>query len=156
VLLDPKNEEGFTPRRLGALLAEYAPTLTRAAKRRDVVEALFLLLEDPSAHREVLAAPLTRLAFAYLTKVRQNGKVCDPVAAFHLSNGARLERINAFGNLRPYGLKASYGATVNYRYVPDELEENHERFVAGGQIHIASALEREQEAVNKAWRGDPA
>jgi malonyl-CoA decarboxylase len=157
VLLDRKNEEGFTPRRLGALLAEYAPSLTRAAKRRDVVEALFLLLEDPVAHREALAAPLTRLAFAYLTKVRQGGKVCDPVAAFHLSNGARLERINAFGNLRPYGLKASYGATVNYRYVLDELEENHERFVAGGQIRIAGALEREQQAVDKAWRGgDPA
>jgi malonyl-CoA decarboxylase len=154
VLLDHHNENGFTPRRLAALLADYASTLTQAARRRDPVEAFFLLLERPVDHRDVLGAPLSRLAFAYLTEARQNGKVSDPVAAFHLSNGARLEGINAFGNLRPYGLKASFGITINYRYVPDELEENHERFVAGGQIRISDALSREHPTVKKAWRQD--
>ena len=150
-LLDPHNEDGFTPRRLSALLADYATSLTQAARRRDPVEAFFLLLEEPVAHRDVLGAPLSRLAFAYLTEARQNGKVFDPVAAFHLSNGARLEGINAFGNLRPYGLKASFGITINYRYVPDELEENHERFVTGGQIRISDVLSREHATVKKAW-----
>jgi malonyl-CoA decarboxylase len=150
-LLDAHNEYGFTPRRLSALLAEYGVTLTKAARRGDPVEAFFGLLEQPVANRDVLAAPLSRLAFAYLTEARQNGKVSDPVAAFHLSNGARLEGINAFGNLRPYGLKASFGITINYRYVPDELEENHERFVTAGQIRISDALSREREIVKKAW-----
>jgi malonyl-CoA decarboxylase len=155
-LLDADNEHGFTPRRLSALLADYAATLTKAARRRDPIEAFLLLLEQPVPNRDVLSAPLSRMAFAYLTEARQNGKVSDPVAAFHLSNGARLEGINAFGNLRPYGLKASFGITVNYRYVPEELEENHERFVAAGQIRISDALSREREIVKKAWHADPA
>jgi malonyl-CoA decarboxylase len=151
VLLDTQNEHGFTPARLSALLGDFAVSLTQAAKRRDLVEAFFLLLERPVPNREVLAAPLSRLAFAYVTKVRHNGKVSDPVAAFHLSNGARVERINAFGNLRRYGLKASFGTTINYRYIPEELEENHERFVTGGQIRISDSLSREHEVVEKAW-----
>jgi malonyl-CoA decarboxylase len=154
VLLDRQNEHGFTPRRLSALLAGYAASLTRATKRADPVEAFLVLLEQPVANRDVLAAPLSRLALAYLTEARQDGKLADPVAAFHLSNGARLEKINAFGNLRPYGLKASFGITINYRYVPDQLEENHERFVTVGQIRISDELSRERELVKKAWHGD--
>jgi len=151
-LRDTQNEHGFTPARLSRLLAEYSRELAAAAGRRDPVEALFHLLEKPLSHREVLAAPLQRLALAYLTKARRDGKLCDPVATFHLSNGARLERINVFGNLRPYGLKASFGVTVNYRYMPAELEENHERFVRDGQIRVSSGLFRENKLVEAAWQ----
>jgi malonyl-CoA decarboxylase len=76
----------------------------------------------------------------------------DPVASFHLANGARLERINAFGNLRPYGLEASFGVTVNYRYLPDEVEENHEQFVRNGQIRLGSGLARDFREVSAAWQ----
>jgi malonyl-CoA decarboxylase len=150
-LRERDNEHGFTSERLTALLAEYSRDLSQAAGRRDPVEALFFLLKQPLIHRDILAAPLRRLAFAYLTKARHDGKLCDPVAAFHLSNGARLERINAFGNLRPYGLEASFGLTINYRYLPAELEENHERFVRGGQIRVSSSLLREHKVVGDAW-----
>ena len=149
-LQDRDNDQGFTPERLSRLLAEYARELG-AAGRRDPAGAFFRLLGDPLAHRKVLAEPLERLALAYLTRARRNGKLYDPVATFHLSNGARLERINAFGNLRPYGMEASYGVTVNYRYLPEELEENHERFVRGGQIRVPSNLFREHKAVAEAW-----
>src|SRR6202521_1558684 len=131
-LRDHENEHGFTRDRLSRLLANHAGNLAAAAGDRDPVDALFHLLEQPLVHRAILAQPLERLALAYLTQARQSGKLYDPVATFHLSNGARLERINAFGNLRPYGLRASFGLTVNYRYLPAELEENHERFVTGG------------------------
>ncbi|HSY59053.1 MAG TPA: malonyl-CoA decarboxylase family protein [Terriglobales bacterium] len=150
-LRDQQNEDGFTHDRLSRLLADHARSLTAAGRRRDPVEALFHLLEQPLAHRDVLAKPLERLALAYLTLVRQNGKLYDPVATFHLSNGARLERINTFGNLRPYGLKASFGVTVNYRYLPAELEENHERFVRG-EIQVANGLASEYKTVVKAWQ----
>jgi malonyl-CoA decarboxylase len=133
------------------LLADHARNLTAAARRRDPVEALFHLLEEPLEHREVLAQPLERLALAYLTQVRQNGKLYDAVATFHLSNGARLERINTFGNLRPYGLEASFGVTANYRYLPAELEENHERFVRG-EIQVANLLASDYKAVVKLWQ----
>src|SRR6266404_9407977 len=63
-LHDADNEHGFTPRRLSALLADYTATLTKAARRRDPVEAFFSLLEEPVANRDVLAAPLSRMAFA--------------------------------------------------------------------------------------------
>jgi malonyl-CoA decarboxylase len=132
------------------LLGDDARELTAAAKRRDPVEALFHLLEQPLAHRDILAAPLQRVALAYLTKARKDGKLYDPVATFHLSNGARLERINPAGNVRPYGLEASFGVTANYRYVPSELEENHERFVRG-QIRVSSGLFREHKKAGEAW-----
>ena len=150
-LRDDRNEEGFTRDRLARLLTEYSRDLTAAAGRRDPVEALFKLLEQPLAHRLVLAEPLRRLAFAYLTRARRDSKLCDPVATFHLANGARLERINTFGNLRPYGLEASFGVTVNYRYVPEEVEENHEQFVRVGKIRIPGSLYDEHKAVAAAW-----
>jgi malonyl-CoA decarboxylase len=155
-LRDDKNEEGFTRGRLSRLLADYSRELTAAARLRDPVDALFALLEHPLAHRQALGAPLRRLAFAYLTRVRRDGKLCDSVATFHLSNGARLERINAFGNLRPYGLEASYGVTINYRYVADEVEENHEQFVRVGKIRIPGSLYDEHRAVAAAWDPVPA
>jgi len=151
-LHDSGNEDGFTHERLSRLLVEFARELMTAAKRRDPVDAFLHLLEHPLAHREVLSAPLERVAFAYLTRARQNGKLYDPVATFHLSNGARLERINAFGNLRPYGLEASFGVTVNYRYLPAELEENHERFIRRGQIRVSDSLYREHKRLTAAWQ----
>jgi len=154
-LRDTQNERGFTPARLAALLADFAPDLTAAAGRRDPVESLFHLLESPLAHCDILAAPLQRLALAYLTQAHRDGKLYDSVATFHLSNGARLERINAFGNLRPYGIEASFGVTVNYRYLPADLEENHECFVRQGEIPVSSALFRDYKAVVAAWQANP-
>ena len=153
-LQNQEDENGFTRERLGRLLSDYAQPLAEAGGRRDPVEALFALLKEPVANREALAKPLERLALAYLTQVHQNGKLYDPVATFHLSNGARLERIHAFGNLRPYGLQASFGLTANYLYVPSDLEENHERFVREGEIRVSHDLEREYKAVAQAWRGE--
>lgn len=152
---DDKNEEGFTHNRLSRLLEDYAPDLKASAGVRDPVDALFALLEHPLAHRNVLSEPLRRLGFAYLTRVRRDGKLYDPVATFHLANGARLERINPFGNLRPYGMEASFGLTVNYRYVPDEVEENHEQFVQTGKIRIPGNLYDKHKAVAAAWDSAP-
>ena len=153
VLRDIRNEDGFTPCRLSRLLADYATPLTEASGLIDPVEALFLLLEEPLAHRDVLAGPLRRLALAYLTRARQNGKLSDLVATFHFSNGARLERINVFGNLRSYGLEASFGVTANYKYVTSEVEENHERFIRDDHVRVAKSLCLENAIVSAAWQG---
>src|ERR1700719_4678844 len=67
-LRDNENEGGFTRARLSLLLADFSRELTSAAKRRDPVEAFFHLLEQPVLHRQVLSAPLERLALAYLTR----------------------------------------------------------------------------------------
>lgn len=150
-LRDNENEDGFTRERLARLLADFAQQLTGTSRRRDSIDALFHLLEEPATHRDVLAAPLERLALAYLAKARDKGKLYDPVALFHLANGARLEQVHAYGNMRPYGVEASFGVTANYRYLPDELEENHERFVRDGQIRVSPHLLREHRKVAEAW-----
>jgi malonyl-CoA decarboxylase len=149
---DSGNPEGFTRERLRGLLADSSASLERAAERKDAAEALLHLLKDPLRHKTILAEPLRRLALAYLTQARREGKLYDPVAAFHLSNGARIEHINVFGNQRHYGLKDSLGVTVNYRYLPDELEENHERFVRKGEIQVARGLSQDFRDVAAVWK----
>lgn len=76
---------------------------------------------------------LMSLASYYL--VRKSGAEpsggADPVARFHLQNGARLERINASADLSKKGLKQSFGLMVNYQYDLEEIEHNHDRFVHG-------------------------
>ena len=100
----------------------------------------------------MLTAPLRRLSLVYLTQFR--GKFLDPVAAFHFSNGARLESIDPFANLRPYGLRDSFGVMVNYRYIPEDLEENHELFVTSGEISVASSLFQERRVGAGLWKGE--
>ncbi len=69
-----------------------------------------------------------RLCATYLTTVRQGKGALDPVARFHLGNGARLERINWMGNSDPRGLRESHGIMVNYLYDIATIEANHEAY----------------------------
>jgi malonyl-CoA decarboxylase len=151
MLNERSNDRGFTRERLGRLLNDYADDLRRQAGPIDTVDAFFALLKDPQAHQKSLAAPLRRLVLAYLTQVRTAQRPSDPVANFHFSNGARLESIDPFANLRPYGLRDSYGVMVNYRYIPDELADNHERFVQSGEIKVSAALAGEQRTTATLW-----
>jgi len=59
----------------------------------------------------------------------------DPVARFHLDNGARLERINPQGNASPKGLKQAAGLMVNYLYDLPNIDACHDRFVHGEVAH---------------------
>ena len=118
----------------------------RPANKDDPGAALLGELErdgwwnDP-AQSEKLRAPLLRLCARYLT--RQPSIRIDPVARFHLGNGARLERINWLGNSAPRGIQESFGIMVNYLYDHDSMENNHEAFVRHGTIvrsHDVDAL----------------
>ncbi len=146
------DEQGFTRERLTRLLGDFAADLTREAGVPDSAEALFELLKNPVEHQQALTAPLRRLALMYLTQIR--GRQRDPVAAFHFSNGARLESINPFANLRPYGMRDSFGVMVNYRYIPEDLEENHEQFVRSGEMPVAAALFQERRISTALWKGE--
>jgi malonyl-CoA decarboxylase len=81
-----------------------------------------------------LAGRLLPLCAAYLVRARRNGQLLDPVARFHLRNGARLERINWAADLSPQGLAGSAGMMVNYVYRLDQVERNHEDFVNRGRV----------------------
>ena len=82
-----------------------------------------------SAQSEKLRSALMRLCALYLT--RQPSIRIDPVARFHLGNGARLERINWLGNNSPRSIRESFGIMVNYLYDRDTIEDNHKAFVRG-------------------------
>jgi len=75
-----------------------------------------------------LQAPLLKLCAEYLTTVVQGKGPADPVAKFHLGNGARLERINWLGNPGERGMAESFGMMVNYLYDIATIEANHEVF----------------------------
>ena len=109
----------------------------------DVREALLAVLakddwcQDPVTET-ALKGPLLRLCTRYFLERRQGGEPIDPVARFHLKNGARLERINWLGDTSPNGLQQSAGLMVNYRYVVDDLEKNHEAYMQRGEITMGS------------------
>ena len=76
----------------------------------------------------------------------------DPVARFHLGNGARLERINWLADVSPKGLRQSLGLMVNYVYALEDVERNHESYV---NRHVGRLLSRggAHDAVTAKGRG---
>jgi malonyl-CoA decarboxylase len=88
-------------------------------------------------------APLLRLAARYLlTEKTPRGRALDGVAHFHLSNGARLERINWLGDLSPKGLQQSAGIMINYLYRLQDIEANHEAYTGEGRVTASPAIAR--------------
>ena len=67
----------------------------------------------------------------------------DPVARFHLGNGAILEKINFLSNISENGLEQSLGYMVNYLYNLEEVELNHEKYVVDKKINTSKSLEKE-------------
>ena len=90
-----------------------------------------------------LREPLTQLAARYLLEARAQGRPFDPVARFHLGNGARIERINWLADTSAKGMKQSCGLMVNYLYDPEAIEANVEAFVATGKIPAAASVRRQ-------------
>jgi malonyl-CoA decarboxylase len=89
----------------------------------------------------VLREPLTRLCARYLLLERtSSGRALDPVAHFHLSNGARVERLNWLGDVSAKGLQQSAGMMVNYLYRLGDIEANHETYRGEGRVAASSAL----------------
>jgi malonyl-CoA decarboxylase len=104
------------------------------------------LLRDPGWHEEPVLAQrlepvLTALAAHYFVRAKSaDNRPVDPVARFHLGNGARLERINWLGDLSEKGLGEAHGLMVNYLYNLTEIEKNHEAFANDGVVAISRAV----------------
>lgn len=86
---------------------------------------------------EPLKKPLTKACARYLLSARGPGWPLDPVARFHLGNGAQLRQLNWRADLSEKGLAQSAGMMVNYAYDQDSIERNHERFFDQGEIATA-------------------
>ena len=85
---------------------------------------------------------LLPLAAHYLLEAKhQTGQPCDPVARFHLNNGAFVEAVHAEADTSANGLAQSCGVMVNYRYDLNKISSNHEAY-ANQQSVVASKAVR--------------
>jgi malonyl-CoA decarboxylase len=113
------------------------------------------VIEDPAwietGVAEAVKPLLLRLAAHYFLHAKADGEPVDPVARFHLGNGARLERINWAGDTSPKGLRAAHGLMCNYRYEIKDIEKNHEAYKNEGTV----AASRQVHALLKPERGRP-
>jgi malonyl-CoA decarboxylase len=104
---------------------------------------------DPVKTETVRKALLPAAAYYFLKAKTPRGRPVDPVARFHLGNGARLERLDFLGDASLKGLEQAHGLMVNYCYDFDDIAKNHEAFAEKGEV-VASA------AVRKLLRAHPA
>lgn len=82
-----------------------------------------------------------QLCATYLLRARHHEEPLDPVACFHLSNGARMERINWLGDTSEAGISRSAGLMVNYVYKLSDVERNHEAYARSRKVIAAAKLE---------------
>jgi malonyl-CoA decarboxylase len=129
--LTPEKEQA----ELGRAAGFEPPTAAHLLQALDHVEALDA--------RSPLRRWLLRCAAQYLGHELSDGKPVDPVARFHLGNGARVERLNWLGDPSPKGLQQSYGLMVNYLYDLKRLDRNRAQLV-DGKIAVAGAIEELQ------------
>lgn len=113
--------------------------------------------DQDEAAREGLREPLRALCATYLARARgPSGKPADPVARFHLGNGARLERVHALADLSPRGLAQAAGAMVNYLYDLDTIERNHEAYAERGEVALSGEVRRLAKPARAVTAGKPA
>ncbi|MBB2971381.1 malonyl-CoA decarboxylase [Mesorhizobium sp. RMAD-H1] len=98
--------------------------------------------DDPAAATTVRAALMPAAAWYFLRARTPQGKPVDPVARFHLGNGARLERLNFLGDRSPRAMRQAHGLMVNYLYKLDDIEANHEAFAGRGEVVATAAVRR--------------
>ena len=133
-------------------LAEGDSSLLQGSERDDIKKlsaqkgakgAFKTLLDrlDETEVQDVMKPALMRLCARYLVEAKRKGtRPLDPVAHFHLSNGARMERLNWMGDVSDKGMGQSAGMMINYLYKLSEIEKNHEHFSTDGKIVTSSQI----------------
>jgi malonyl-CoA decarboxylase len=114
----------------------------------NLAEETAAMLDEPGwpqnhEHAEGLRKVVEPLAASYLLAAKTaTGRPLDPVARFHLGNGARLERLNWLGDTSRKGLAEAAGMMVNYLYALDSIERNHEAYAERGEVIAAPSVRR--------------
>jgi len=124
--------------------------LEQKRSERPIELAALAKLEQPDWHvgeiSDSLQRTLLRLCAYYLLNAKQGevreSEPLDPVARFHLGNGAVLERLNWMGDISENGIQRSAGLMVNYIYWLNELERNHERYWRESVIAASPQVEK--------------
>ena len=118
-LNDPNNSKG-------AELADLTEEIKRLSLSTDVIES----------NGEVIK----KGAFNYLLRAKKGKYPLDPVARFHLGNGASIHQLNEGADLSEKGISQSRGTMVNYLYDLNHIEENHEAYATEGGIEYSDKL----------------
>ena len=114
--------------------------LTAAPENDEMTDLLARFGPDAS---EATRAQMGKIVAQYFLKQKNSrGKPLDPVARFHLKNGAKLERINILGNPSQKGMEHSLGTMVNYVYDLAKVEENHEKYVRNNTIICSAQVKK--------------
>lgn len=128
------------------LLPHERQAVAQLAATLEAGDSLASVLEVAAWHQNaaitaVLRPILLRLCAEYLSQL-EPGKVRarDPVAHFHLSNGATLQQLNWMGDVSAKGFRQSAGMMVNYLYDPSTIDANTEQYVQTGAIAMSSAI----------------
>ncbi|HSH47389.1 MAG TPA: malonyl-CoA decarboxylase, partial [Halomonas sp.] len=104
---------------------------------------------------EALKARVRPLAARYLAEEKNaRGLPLNPVARFHLGNGAELHRINWLGDVSDKGINQAAGLMVNYLYVLNDIERNHENYTAHGTVACSSEVKDLVRKARKQAKGE--
>lgn len=98
--------------------------------------------DGAASHDPFVRDAFVRLCAHYLLKEKRGAYPADPVARFHLGNGALLDRIHWAADESDAGRTRSFGIMVNYVYEPGELENRHEAYFAEGRIAASSTVRK--------------
>ena len=97
-------------------------------------------LEEAHRFSEADKHLLRETCAVYLVNAKTGQFPCDPVARFHLGNGARLEQINLGADTSEKGLRESCGMLVNYLYDSASVTRNHEAYSDHGEIAMSKTV----------------
>jgi malonyl-CoA decarboxylase len=112
----------------------------------EAIRETLMLLDDPDwAEGEKTVVEVERVllplaARYFLSERTPEGRPVDPVARFHLGNGARLERLNFLGDRSTKAMQQAHGLMVNYLYKLDDIVTNHEALAQRGEVIASPAV----------------
>jgi len=109
----------------------------------DIVEATCSVDSDeqPAERLDLKGNVLRSLAAKYLVQAkRDDGLPLDPVARFHLSNGAAVHDVHGLADISENGMQNSFGVMVNYHYDMDKVEVCHEAFAQTGEVSMSKSV----------------
>ncbi|KAF9202077.1 hypothetical protein BGZ49_007746 [Haplosporangium sp. Z 27] len=117
-----------------------APNNTGDSNPEDQFNAI---LQHPSTFSDSetmgkLRPILSRLCARYLLLEKRRFLALDPVANFHIRNGACVHRLNWLGDTSEKGMDESFGMMVNYLYSLDHIEMNNQQYLQDGTISVSS------------------
>jgi len=114
-----------------------------ASKDEELSDSVTKDISDCCNKEEIDQSALLRLTYHYLTQIKnKNGNAINPVAHFHLGNGASIYQIHADANTNQIAIDDSWGVMVNYLYDLDLVAKNHESYANNDPVVVSPKLSK--------------